>query len=130
MMYKNKRLIAGAGAALAGGSLWAATFTWTGGGSDNDWDTTANWFSLACMNCYPDGDNDDATIPASPGGYIVDLTDETIDDLAIEGDTDFFSDGGTTVLWVDSLTIVGPARVEVHDSGNDDARIRTVGSGP
>lgn len=82
------------------------------------------------MNCYPDDPNEDATIPTSAGGYVIDLVDETIDDLTIEGDTDFFSKSGTTVLWVDSLTIVGPARVEVHDSGNEDARIRTVGSGP
>jgi len=104
---------------------FAGSFTWTGNGSDDDWDTTANWTSSSCMGCYPDDTGDDATIPtpACCTGYAVNLITESIDDLTIEGDVDFSGASGDPVLTVDSVTIIGPAVLTMSD-----ASIRTLTS--
>ena len=104
-----------------------ASFTWAGHGSDDNWDTPGNWLSACCSGTYPDGHHDDANVPASESGFTINLITEAIDDLSIEGDVDFHSKGGNVVMTVDSLTIVGPARVEVHDNGSDDAKIEADG---
>ena len=90
-----------------------ATFTWTAGGADDDWDNTDNWFATGCLDCYPDDTNDDATIPYTAGGYTVDLVTESIDDFAIAGSVDFYSASGGVpqTLTVQSLSI-GAASAE------------------
>lgn len=85
-----------------------ASFTWTGGGSDDDWDTTGNWGPGGLG--YPD-DLDDATIPDSSGAWQVNLITVTIDDLAISGDVNFSGVTQGATLTMDSGTIVGPAVV-------------------
>jgi|GEM_PF-1125730 len=96
-------IFAGAGAVCLG-----ALFTWTAGGADDDWDTSANW-STQGQRPYPSTTNDDALFPAGADGWYVGLITEQIDDLTLNTSRDFYSAGGTVTLTVDSITIAGPA---------------------
>ena len=79
-----------------------ATFTWTGGGANDDWDNGDNWDCTACSG-YPDGTDDDAS---ADGIYTIDLIDETIDDLTLSGTITFGdANGDDPVLCLDTLTI-------------------------
>lgn len=89
------------------GICFGGTYTWNGGGADDDWDNADNWSCIACTG-YPDGTDDDAVID---GTYDVDLVDECIDDLTVTGTVDFaYVTSGSTVH-VDTFTIAGPATV-------------------
>ncbi len=93
---------------VAAASVYALTFTWTGGGGDDDWDTTQNWSSGACANCSPDDTNDDALFSDEECGWgTVELVTEEIGELEILADVDFTPDAGTPTLTVDKLTIHG-----------------------
>ncbi|HNQ21460.1 MAG TPA: hypothetical protein PKK06_00015 [Phycisphaerae bacterium] len=97
-------IFAGAGAVCLG-----ALYTWTGGGPDNDWDTSANWFTYG-QRPYPSTTSDDAVFPYDQNGWTVNLITEQIDDLNVNATTQFASGGGTVTLTVDSLTINGPSQ--------------------
>ncbi len=110
-----RRIIMSALVVFCVGSIALATsFTWTGGGADDDWDTCENWGSNGIV-CYPSSSRDDATIPTTTSPpWLVDLTDETIDDLTITEDTTFGdADGNDPTLRVDSVTITG-ATITIH----------------
>jgi len=87
----------------------AATFTWTGFGSDDDFDTTANWVSVGCSSCYPDDTGDNATVS---GDFNVDLItlagSASMGSLTLSG-TVLFGDanGNDPTLKVQSVTING-----------------------
>jgi hypothetical protein len=96
-----------------------ASFTWTGNGGDDDWDTCGNWDACSQVPTYPGSSNDDATIS---GTYDVDLINEEIDDLTVSG-TVVFGDaaGDDPVLCLDSLRVQGVSNVTVIEG----ARILT-----
>lgn len=84
-----------------------ATWTWSGAGADDDWDTCGNWGATACTMPvgYPSTTNDDVTFSQDD---IIELIDEEIDDMLIEYDITFDGGDGVT-LTVDSLFIKGAA---------------------
>lgn len=108
MMTRQRSWAAGLALVLAGGSALAATFYWTGGGVDDDWDTTDNWTSMSCTLCYPDDTGDDAyfTDDQCDWGTVELVTDE-IGDLSIISDVDFRADTGTPTLTVDRIVVSG-----------------------
>jgi hypothetical protein len=90
-----------------------ASFTWTGNGGDDDWDTCGNWDACEALVQYPGDCNADATIS---GTYTVDLITESIDDLTISGTVTFGdANGNDPFLSADSLTIVGGASVTIGE---------------
>jgi len=101
---KRAALVLGCCATLAG----AAVYTWTGGGADDDWDTCGNW-TPHLTPCYPCDADEDATIPASLGGYDVGLITGEIKDLTVQGDATFGAAGGTyaPTMTGDTITITG-----------------------
>lgn len=80
-----------------------ASYTWDGGGVDDDWTTAGNWDDDLS---YPSGSTDDATFPYDASGWSVDLSSDIgqIDDLVIEGDVDF-TGSGTEELSVTKVTL-------------------------
>lgn len=96
----------------------AGTFSWTGAGSDDDWDTIPNWSGLGGSLGYPDDYADDAIIEgpgASPATTTVNLVDETIDDLTVTGRVSFEDPANADPqLHVDTFTITGPAYVTLE----------------
>ena len=112
----------------------AASFTWVGQGEDEDydWDTCDNWAAVGIPpQCYPSTESDDATIPYTEGGWTINLIDEQIEDLTIEGSVDFYpaSTPGLRRLQVESLTIdAGSADTVVTISS--DAKITTGEEAP
>ncbi len=109
-----------------------ATFTWTGEGLDYDWDTCDNWAAVGIPpQCYPSTESDDAAIPYTEGGWTINLIEEQIEDLTIQGSVDFYpaSTPALRTLWVESLTIdAGSADTVVTISS--DARITTGEEAP
>lgn len=102
-----------------------ATFTWNGNGGDDDWDTTDNWTSVGCSNCYPDDCNDDATIPYTGGGWDIVAVAIQMDDLTISSSIDFTGSGGSPpVLKADSITLTGSNDIEITISN---ATVKTFG---
>lgn len=94
-------------ATVAAALTLAADFTWTDGGSGNLWSNSSNWFSTAVG--YPDGTDDDATIPAnSVTVWTVELAEETIGDLDIHADVDFDGPAAGARLDVKKLTLTAP----------------------
>jgi hypothetical protein len=90
-----------------------ASFTWTGNGGDDDWDTCGNWDACTQMPTYPSDCNSDATID---GTYTVDLVEESIDDLTVCGTVTFGdANDDDPTLFVDSLTIEGGGSVTIGD---------------
>jgi len=91
-----------------GGLVLAGTFTWTAGGSTNDWDECHNWSLVGKGTCYPqEQDTDDAIFPSQGGPWSVNLTEATFDDLTIEADVTFGIASSPPWLSVDSLVVVG-----------------------
>jgi hypothetical protein len=110
-MFRRKlRWVALAATGLTCAAALAANFTWSGAGSDDDWDTCNNWVVLFPQTpCYPDDTltTDDATIPYTGGGHDVNLITETMDDLTILGTVRFGTAGGSPTLTVDTIVISG-----------------------
>ncbi|MCG3130465.1 MAG: hypothetical protein FLDDKLPJ_01227 [Phycisphaerae bacterium] len=106
----NRMLPTGVGLLLTAVSGSAATFTWSGNGADDQWDTTANWQAVACANCYPDDADDDVTISGifdvglvKVGGTNLAIGDLTLSDTVILED----ADGNDPTLAVQKVTISG-----------------------
>ena len=102
------------GLACAAGLCLGATFTWTDGGGDHDWDTADNWSIIGVGLCpYPCSGSDDAIFPTSAGGWTCRLVTESIEDLSIAGSVEFGSadpnDPNGVTLTVDSLSIGSPS---------------------
>lgn len=123
-MRPRKSMMLGLAAACAA-SAWAATFSWTAHGADDDWDTCGNWVVIG-GGCSPDDGNDDATVPYTSGGWTINLVQATMDDLTINGSVTFGNAGGTPELTVDSLTIGATNAETVLDlTGGGGASIKT-----
>lgn len=107
------RFVTGIGVVMCSWLMLGAAFVWDGGGANDTWSTVENWDCPNEPAGYPDDTGDDATIPFTSGGYLVDLTTESINDLTIEGNVDFDTAGGATTLTVDSLIIDGSSNAIV-----------------
>lgn len=106
----NRMIPAGLGLLLMAVSGSAATFTWSGNGADDDWDTTANWQAAGCTTCYPDDAGDDVTISGifdvglvKVGGTNLAIGDLTLSDTVILED----ADGNDPTLFAQKVTITG-----------------------
>ena len=89
--YLKRALAVSAAACLATGAL-AVNYTWTGSGSTNSFSDCCNWEQITepCTGNYPDGTDDNALFPwNAAGAWAVDLIEESIGDLTIEGNVDF-----------------------------------------
>ncbi|TWT43994.1 hypothetical protein RAS1_03980 [Phycisphaerae bacterium RAS1] len=65
-MRKATVCFAGAAALALGGGADAALYTWTGGGSNNNWTTCGNWnYTEYAPFCYPRLPDDIAAIESS-----------------------------------------------------------------
>lgn len=91
-----------------------ASFTWSGNGADDDWDTCGNWDACSQFFQYP-GTGDDATID---GTYTVDLIDQTIDDLTLSGTVTFGAAETDPVLTVNTLTIQSHASLTISEGAS------------
>jgi hypothetical protein len=90
----------------------AALWTWTGSGGDDHWDTCANWDRCSIAQEFP-GDGDDALIE---GTYDVDLIDETIDDLTVDGTVTFGdANGDDPTLEVDAFIVEAGSVVNIGE---------------
>lgn len=119
-MSRMKRLLALGAALLPLSVAHAILYTWDAGGSDDDWDTCANWNKEGLAACYPQATTDSALVPV--GAWDVVLINETIHDLDVEGSTDFTGGVALTVLHLDSeltLTagVVTPITVTMGSNG-------------
>ncbi|HNQ22431.1 MAG TPA: hypothetical protein PKK06_04990 [Phycisphaerae bacterium] len=118
--------------ASVGAVCLGALYTWTGGGQDDNWDTSANWSTYG-QRPYPSTTSDDAVFPYDQNGWAVNLTTEQIDDLSISADTEFQAGGGGGGGWVtltaDTVTISGTSPAGGHEvvvTLFENARITTV----
>ena len=116
MMRRRDLKLAVLGVACTAALGLAASFTWVGQGQDDRWDTCDNWAAVGIPpQCYPSTDSDDATIPYTEGGWMVDLIDiDRIDDFVIGGSVEFApadpndpNDPNGVRLVANSLTIAG-----------------------
>jgi len=106
--------------ACAGLFCLGASFTWTGNGADDDWDTCGNWDACSQVFLYS-GTGDDATID---GTYTVDLIDQTIDDITLSGTITFGAAESDPVLTVNTFTIESGAALTITEG----ATILAIGS--
>ena len=98
-----------------------ATFTWTGGGTDDDWDNCENWTTSSIGECSPDDANDDAVIDVG-GVEPIDLVTTTIDDMTISAVVIFGAAEPNASLCVDSLTITAGGAASMTDGASIVAR--------
>jgi len=122
MMNRKRICLVAAAILTAAGAVLAATYVWSGGGDDNDWDNCRNWDPPGqFFPCYPSTENHDAEVRAQGGPWTIDLIEETIDDLTIATDVTFGMATSPPWLSVDSLTVVGNGSSgtcgEVEDAG-------------
>ncbi|MBE7457899.1 MAG: hypothetical protein HS102_14960 [Planctomycetia bacterium] len=97
--------MAGGGLLLTTAGALAANYTWTGHGSNDDWDTGSNWVVACCNPAYPDDSGDNATIS---GTHSVNLINESIGNLALSGTVIFNdADGNDPTLAVQKVTLTG-----------------------
>ncbi|MCL4720091.1 MAG: hypothetical protein KJ057_16610 [Phycisphaerae bacterium] len=94
--------MAGGGLLLTTAGALAANYTWTGHGSNDDWDTGSNWVVACCNPAYPDDSGDNATIS---GTHSVNLINESIGNLALSG-TVIFNDADASPVQADGSAIV------------------------
>ena len=101
------------GIILSSGALClGASFSWSGSGTGDDWDTCGNWDACSGARGYPQA-GDDATID---GTYDVDLVTVTIDDLTVTGIVTLGdADSDDPTLTLDSLTVTGDSTVELTE---------------
>ena len=94
-----------AAAAACVGAAFMASYTWTGNCPTSDsWGCSCNWGAVFCdTEDFPNNATDDATIPFTSGGYPVDLIEEQIRHLTMQGDVTF--GGGNVTLSVATYTI-------------------------
>ena len=68
-----------------------AIFSWSGHGSDDDWDTCSNWVQFGSSgNCYPD-DNDEAIVPSMGTPPTINIAPSQIEvaELTVNGSVTF-----------------------------------------
>ena len=94
------------------GLVLGASFAWTGGGSNDDWDDCDNWTCSGCgafSECFPGNSNDDVSIGGDDESATLVEAEEEIEDLALKGIFTFT--GGAVYqmreLTAESLTIDG-----------------------
>jgi hypothetical protein len=96
----------------AGVFCLGASYTWTGGGANDDWDNGDNWSCTGLCGSYP-VNGDDA---AADGTFTIDLIDQAIDDLTLSGTITFGDAGGDDpVLCLDTLTITAGADLQMTE---------------
>ncbi|MCG3126983.1 MAG: hypothetical protein CHACPFDD_01839 [Phycisphaerae bacterium] len=112
--------------ALPSGAALAATFAWTGGGADDDWDTCANWTVTGIPACYPSANGDDVSIGYNASGWSVNLIAEQIDDFTIDSDVAFDSATGDDVTLVASTVTIAATNGESIVTVSNDSSITAV----
>ena len=128
MMSRLKFTVKLLGLACAAGLCLGATFTWTDGGGDQDWDTGDNWSIIGIGACsHPCSESDDAIFPYDAGGWTCYLVTESIEDLSIGASVAFSPAGGTVTLTADSLSIGSPTLATVSEvTVSGDASIQVL----
>ncbi|MCG3129071.1 MAG: hypothetical protein CHACPFDD_03980 [Phycisphaerae bacterium] len=111
------------GLALLPGVVLAATFGWTGGGADDDWDTCDNWTVTGIPACYPSANGDDVSIGYNASGWSVNLIAEQIDDFTIDSDVDFDNTAGGNVTLVTSTVTIAATNGESIVTVSNDSSI-------
>lgn len=116
-MRTASQVVAAGCAALCAVPVFAALWTWTGGGGANhNWDNCDNWNRPYLDPCYPSWDTDDVLIP-TPSPYqawTINLITEQIDTMTIEGSVHFAAAESSPALQVTELSIDAPANHEVE----------------
>jgi len=102
-----------------------ATFTWDGGGADEDWDTCDNWSGIGLTCCYPCSTSDSAIIPydAQQVPWTIELTDETIDDLSVNASVAFYPDGASNTLTLSGTLTLTATQAPTLITMNSGAKI-------
>ncbi|MCG3128896.1 MAG: hypothetical protein CHACPFDD_03792 [Phycisphaerae bacterium] len=124
MTHRQKLGIMLLALALLPGVVLGATFAWTGGGADDDWDTCSNWTVTGIPACYPSASGDDVSIGYNASGWSVNLISEQIDDFTIDSDVAFDSATGSDVTLVASTVTIAATNGESIVTVTSDASIK------